>query len=255
MAVRDGSVWGRVEWTDLGRQAVAARHYRALSPVFRHAKDGTVVQLLRAGLVNNPNLRGLAALNATREEEDAMSLQQRLAERLGLDPEAGEEAILAALPDRATLAALPALQAAHTAAAQALGIAPGRPQDLAAAVQASAEAAEQLVALQARVEELEEASSRSASERWFDGLAAEGRAGLTAETRELWVARHMEAPEEAQAMAAALPRVQPGRLPLAGATPPAARATSPTPASSAASSSWSCSRARGSRGCWWATPG
>lgn len=57
LAVRDGFLCGRVEWTPAGAKALAQKMYRYISPVFEHAKDGTVQRLLRAGLTNNPNLK------------------------------------------------------------------------------------------------------------------------------------------------------------------------------------------------------
>lgn len=55
--VRDGAIWAHCEWTDKGRQAVASREYQYISPVFRwNDRTGEVMQILRAGLTNNPNL-------------------------------------------------------------------------------------------------------------------------------------------------------------------------------------------------------
>ncbi|HEX4208751.1 MAG TPA: phage protease [Candidatus Binataceae bacterium] len=53
---REGALWGKVEWTAHGADAVATREYRYISPVFEYAEDGEVVRLLRAALTNNPNL-------------------------------------------------------------------------------------------------------------------------------------------------------------------------------------------------------
>jgi phage I-like protein len=61
--VRDGALWGRVEWTSHGRSAVVTREYRYISPVFEYSHDGEVQRLLRAALTNNPNLY-LTAISA-----------------------------------------------------------------------------------------------------------------------------------------------------------------------------------------------
>lgn len=53
---RDGEIWGRVDWTDKAAGMIAAKEYKYLSPVFDHAKDGTLIRLVGAGLTNNPNL-------------------------------------------------------------------------------------------------------------------------------------------------------------------------------------------------------
>jgi phage I-like protein len=53
---KPSGIWGRVEWTAKASAMLAAKEYRYLSPVFDHAKDGTVARLIGAGLTNNPNL-------------------------------------------------------------------------------------------------------------------------------------------------------------------------------------------------------
>jgi phage I-like protein len=62
LEARSDGIWGRVEWTPRGSQAIANKEYRFLSPVFAHAKDGTVQFIARAGLTNNPNLLSLQAI-------------------------------------------------------------------------------------------------------------------------------------------------------------------------------------------------
>lgn len=59
----DGAVWGRVEWTASGAEAVTSRGYRYYSPAYYLGPDGrAVIGLASAGLTNQPNLR-LPALN------------------------------------------------------------------------------------------------------------------------------------------------------------------------------------------------
>jgi len=78
--VRDGALWGRVEWTPTGAELVSTRAYRYLSPVFvfdyQTAEIGRIVS---AGLTNQPNLE-MAALNA--EQETPMD--RAVLEALGL---------------------------------------------------------------------------------------------------------------------------------------------------------------------------
>ncbi|SNR22911.1 hypothetical protein EYF88_02750 [Paracoccus sediminis] len=84
---RDGSIWGRMDWTEEGRVAVASRAYRYLSPAFRHdPRSGEVLAIVSAGLTNNPNL-DMAALNAAEQETDEM-LDPALLEALGLNANA-----------------------------------------------------------------------------------------------------------------------------------------------------------------------
>jgi phage I-like protein len=91
LEARADGVWGRVEWTETGRQLLAEKAYRFLSPVIRHLKDGTVTAILRAALVNTPNLRGLAALNS---QEPTMDFLAKLRAALGLKDDADEAAAL-----------------------------------------------------------------------------------------------------------------------------------------------------------------
>jgi phage I-like protein len=64
LAVRDGAIWGRVEWTTDGEAAVSSRAYRYLSPVFQFDwETNEILRIVSAGLTNSPNLE-MAALNA-----------------------------------------------------------------------------------------------------------------------------------------------------------------------------------------------
>ena len=57
MEAREDGIWGRVEWTRKGSEALADREYRFISPVFRHDKSGRVARIEHASLVNDPNLQ------------------------------------------------------------------------------------------------------------------------------------------------------------------------------------------------------
>jgi phage I-like protein len=128
LAVRDGAIWGQVEWTDHGAAAVATHEYRYISPVFEFSKNGEVTRLLRAALTNNPNLY-LGAISASRTSRPSYcddirrnlcsvdtndrgvlqmdELMAQLREILGLDAEAGlsqaVEQIRAIVRERTTL--------------------------------------------------------------------------------------------------------------------------------------------------------
>lgn len=63
LQVRDGQIWGRVEWTEAGRNAVESKSYRYVSPVIIFERTSKrVVALTSVGLTNRPNLF-LNALN------------------------------------------------------------------------------------------------------------------------------------------------------------------------------------------------
>lgn len=70
VAVRDdGSVWGKVEWTERASNAIAAREYRFLSPAFHHSPDGEITRFSSVALTNKPNLE-LTALNSQQVWQD-----------------------------------------------------------------------------------------------------------------------------------------------------------------------------------------
>ncbi|MCO5065674.1 MAG: phage protease [Rhizobiaceae bacterium] len=98
MEVRDGSIWGLIEWTPRASQHVAEREYRFLSPVIRHNLNREVLSIERASLTNNPNLT-LKALNAA-GSNTLMDTEQFLADlrkALGLEEDADFAAILKAV--------------------------------------------------------------------------------------------------------------------------------------------------------------
>jgi len=68
VALRDGALCARVDWTVLGREGLSAKTYRYLSPAFLFDKDGQIVSLRSAALVTSPALV-MPAL-ATRQNSD-----------------------------------------------------------------------------------------------------------------------------------------------------------------------------------------
>lgn len=97
--VRDGAVWGRFAWTERGRNSIAARDYRFLSPVFIYTKnDLQVVKLVSVGLTDNPNLR-LKAINSHSPDKEAqsMSLSAQIRQALGLAENATEDQAVTAI--------------------------------------------------------------------------------------------------------------------------------------------------------------
>jgi phage I-like protein len=104
-----GALWADVEWTKRGREALAQKEYRFISPVFLHNEKGEINCVLRAALTNSPNLN-LPALNSERLENmnTEVSMNKELLAALGL-PETATEAD--------ALAAVKSLNAAKTAAA------------------------------------------------------------------------------------------------------------------------------------------
>jgi phage I-like protein len=86
MEVRDGAIWGRIEWTDKGTDDVENKRYRYLSPVFVYTlQNRRIVRITSAGLTNQPNLH-LTALNQeeTQTKENGMDLLKAICQALGL---------------------------------------------------------------------------------------------------------------------------------------------------------------------------
>ena len=129
---RGGEVWGEVEWTERGRQAVASREYRFISPTFLYEMASRKVKrIIGAGLTNSPAFFMEAIASAQRAESD-MDLE-KLRKALGLAKDATEEQILAAA------SAAAASHTAIAAAARAFGLEEGATADrVAAAATASA---------------------------------------------------------------------------------------------------------------------
>lgn len=204
LQARADGIWGRINWTDAGRALVADHAYGGISPVFHHDMTGKVLRILRASLVNNPNLQGLAALN---QETQVTFSAPKLAAAVGLKPEATEDEILAALPKPDT-----ALQSAMAEIGTALGVDGANSVAVLAAVKATKAGTDsvavlqgQVTALQSELTSLKETGKRSASEAYVDGEIARKRIGLNAATRDTYIALHMEQPDTAKKLIEAMP--------------------------------------------------
>ncbi len=64
LQIRNGQIWGRVNWTPKAAQRIADREYRFISPVITFNATGELVAIKGASLVNRPNFE-MTALNAS----------------------------------------------------------------------------------------------------------------------------------------------------------------------------------------------
>ena len=98
-AATDG-IYGRVEWTETATQLIAEKAYRYLSPVLLLTRAGVVKALVRAALVNNPNLdlKALCSAGGSMTEDFA----GRLRRLVGLDGGADDAAVLARIEELTT---------------------------------------------------------------------------------------------------------------------------------------------------------
>ena len=215
---RDDGVWGRVEWTDTGRRMVEGREYRGISPVVGHRADGTITHILRASLVNQPNLRGLTALH----QEQTMDFRAWLIEALGLDSGAEDVAIQAAVTEKVrgggADATAVALQAALGPIARAVGLAE---KSDAAAVLAGVEAMrtgddDRVTALQSelagvtvQLNALRDESAKEKATTFVDGAITLGRVGIKAQ-RDRYISMHMKDPAGTAELINAMPVLKPG---------------------------------------------
>jgi len=218
-AREDGSIWAPVEWTGVGKQLVADKAYRGVSVVFEHLADGTITRIKRASLVNNPNLRGLVALNA---EGANMDLLAELRKLLGLPDDADQAAVMAkinALKDGAqTATQATALQAQIASIGKAAGAADGADAATVlaavttlAATAKGAPGAEVVTALQAELKtvttELNTLKTSRATEKataYVDGEIAKGRVGVKP-LREHYIAMHAADPARVEKEIGAFP--------------------------------------------------
>lgn len=217
MEARDDGIWGKIKWSSAGRALLADQAYRGISPVIMHDASGTVSRILRASLVNYPNLRGLAALN----QETPMNWA-KVAKALGLAETATEDDILSAIasakkPDMK--AEQQALQASLTAIGTALGVTGEDPVAILAAAQAKVTSKpEDVAALQSQLSAITTSHNalnaqikRDKAEAFVDAAIAEARPGVMP-MRDYYIARHMENPAETEKAILAIPSFSAGRL-------------------------------------------
>lgn len=196
LQAREDGIWGEVEWTEAGRQLVADKAYRNISPAIRHLPDGTVTGVLRASLVNMANLRGLAALHQ-QQEQSSMDFLAQLRRELGLKDDADEAAVLQAVKTSATAsthaAQLPAIAKAAGVAETADGA------TILAAVTTLADPAKRVpadavTALQAQLTALQTSVARKAAEDAVDAAIKAGKIAAPSVMREHYIARHIADP-------------------------------------------------------------
>ncbi|WP_205749013.1 phage protease [Frigidibacter oleivorans] len=215
MEVRADGIWGRVEWNSAGARLVRDRAYRGISPVVLHDPDKRITRILRASLVNRPNLRGLAALHM----ESEMDFMAKLAELLGLPATATEDDLVAAIKKmKAPADEAPALQSAMTEIATALGMTEAHTT---AAIVAAAKAArgapgevaalqQELAAVTTRLNTMTEGSKRDKATAFVDGAIKAGRVGVKP-SRERFITMHMADPDGTEALVNGFPAL--GEMP------------------------------------------
>lgn len=98
----DTSIWGRVDWTKEGEKNVGDKSFRytspsvAYTPTTEDQRSGVIIAIEAIGLTNNPNFR-LQALNHQLPNGDYKMDLKEIARQLGLDENASEAEITAAI--------------------------------------------------------------------------------------------------------------------------------------------------------------
>lgn len=207
MEERGDGIWAHIDWTSKGHALMSDRAYWGVSPVFRHTKDGDITAILNVSLTNEPNLRGLTALN----QESEMDFLTRLAEILGLAADATEDDVAAAVTTmyselQEAKAAKPGEDDAKLVAQMSeIGVVLGLPKDsnMAAILKAAQTAAggnEAILAMQSELSnvttelnDLKTSTAQANAEAFVDNAIKAGRVGIKP-ARATYIAMHMENP-------------------------------------------------------------
>lgn len=79
LEVRNGDIWGQVQWNEHGSALVKDRAYRYYSPAFHFDRAGNVLRLVSVALTNRSNLPELPALNRESKTMDKILIALGLA--------------------------------------------------------------------------------------------------------------------------------------------------------------------------------
>ncbi|MCR4532830.1 phage protease, partial [Acinetobacter venetianus] len=98
------------EWTPAGGRKVADKEYRYLSPAIRHTPTGEIVTLSSFALTTQPalDMPALASIEGrgktSNQDQNSMSLLQRLRDAFGLPATATEDEVVTAASTQVSLA-------------------------------------------------------------------------------------------------------------------------------------------------------
>jgi phage I-like protein len=217
MEARADGIWGRVDWSGVGRRIMEEREYRGTSPVIFADKGGTILSIARASLTNTPNLRGLATLHS---EEPSMDFRAWLIEALGLAADADDAAIQAAVNGKlsggdkslqsqvSAIAVAAGLAADAAPAAVLLGVqqlAAGPDADVVKSLQS------ELATTAIKLQTMEQAGLRRDATQFVDAAIAEGRVGVKP-MRDRYISMHMANPAGTEELVGALPAIGAGAV-------------------------------------------
>ncbi|MCX7586548.1 phage protease [Phenylobacterium sp. 58.2.17] len=108
--LRADGIWAKPEWTPAGGRKVADKEYRYLSPAIRHTPTGEIVTLSSFALTTQPalDMPALASIEGrgktSNQDQNSMSLLQRLRDAFGLPATATEDEVVTAASTQVSLA-------------------------------------------------------------------------------------------------------------------------------------------------------
>jgi phage I-like protein len=212
-ADNSGAIYGDVEWTPRGAQAMTNKEYGFISPVFLSDAGGEINCILRAGLTNSPNL-GLPALNSEQKNNNDTeeSMKKELCAALGLPETATDGEVIAAATAQKQKAEMNAAQGA------------GGKVDLAVyAPRAEVNAAlTRAVAAEKRLVEINAAALKKEAESEVDAAIKAGKIPPKLKDMYIDMCSTKEGIEKFKVIAAETPAIIDGRAQAPDAPPPAA---------------------------------
>lgn len=221
LSADDAGIWADVEWTPAAAAALAAREYRYISPIFYPDKDGRVVWLRNAGLVNEPAIEALPPVAAAYQE--TIVNYTKIAVALGLPETATEDEILAAIGAMAM--PVPADTMAMAAAAFSLPAAAGVAEIMLAAAAFDPTPDPAAFVAAAMYEAVRTENAALKGKLHADIIAAAIEAGKLTPAEQPWAASYLAKDEAGfQAMLAARPVLLAGGELLNGGKPAAGAA-------------------------------
>ena len=219
MQARADGIWGKVEWTPHGARLVKSRAYLGISPAILVDKAKRIGGILRASLVNTPNLSGMAALHNSEGAE--MNFREMLIKKLGLAADADDDAIMGKLEGMMKDGKSPELQSSLDQVSVALGLPEGTAGDVivtaAKAAKAGVGAGEKdgLIAelqssvtdLTKRLATLDDTASAQAAEAFYKKALADKRAGVGPQSKDYLISMHQSDPDGAVKFVEGMPRL------------------------------------------------
>jgi phage I-like protein len=203
---RADGIWGRVDWNASGKQLLANRSYRGVSPVINVDKTGRVTQILRAALTNTPALTSLTTL-LSKQDQTVDVTQLRAA--LKLPETADETTILATITQHAEQRG--AVETLVQRAATAAGVTAATPDALVlalAAQKATTVPNETVVQLQAQIDTMRTQRLTETATSFIDTAIKAGKPIVA--SREALIAMHAKDPAGIEKLVNAMPSINAG---------------------------------------------